>query len=211
MPVVLGEVAGVGPVDGHAADRVEQHDVVDDGLERRRPRRPLAPASVAGPGRRHERRPAAADLDQLGQDRERDLLGGLGAEVDAGRRAQRGEPLLGEAGLLAQPRAHGGRRASARRRARRTRRRAKRGGERLLVPVPLGRDDDVRRAASGSSRREVGIVRATRSAVGNASGSATGSKTVTRQPAAAPSAASAPAIGVVPATHRTGAGRCGST
>ena len=34
---------------------------------------------------------------------------------------------------------------------------------------------------------------------------------VTRQPAAEPSATSAPAMGVVPATHRTGAGRCGST
>ena len=51
----------------------------------------------------------------------------------------------------------------------------------------------------------------TRSAPGKASGSAIGSKTETRQPAAEPSATSAPAMGVVPATHRTGAGRCGST
>ena len=59
-----------------------------------------APAGAPGerrrPGRGHEVGPAAPDLDELGEDRERDLLGGLGAEVQAGRGAQRGEPLLGE-------------------------------------------------------------------------------------------------------------------
>ena len=48
-PVVLGEVARVLALDGHAADRIEQHDVVDDRFERDR----LAsapPATVAGPG-----------------------------------------------------------------------------------------------------------------------------------------------------------------
>ena len=103
---MLGEVPGVRALDGHAADRVEQDDVVDDRLERRSsagidPRRPSP-----GPGDGHEVGAAAPDLDELGEDRQGDLLGRLGAEVEAGRRPQRGEPLLGDRRLLAQPLAH---------------------------------------------------------------------------------------------------------
>ena len=45
-------------------------------------------------GRGHERRRPAPDLDELGQDRQGDLLGGLATEIETGRGAQRGQPLL---------------------------------------------------------------------------------------------------------------------
>ena len=54
--------------------------------------------------------------------------------------------------------------------------------DRLLVPDPLARDDDVRRRV-GVEAADVGRA-ADRSAPGNASASAIGSMTVTRQPAA---------------------------
>ena len=66
-------------------------------------------------------------------------------------------------------------------------------------------------ATSGVEPARCPCRRTTRSAPGKSSGSAIGSKIETRQPAAEPSVTSAPAMGVVPATHRTGAGRCGST
>ena len=74
----------------------------------RRGRRRVAGRASPGPATATNVGPAAPDLDELGEDRERDLLGRLGAEVDAGRRPQRGEPLLGEAGLVAQPLPDGG-------------------------------------------------------------------------------------------------------
>ena len=94
--VVLGEVPGVGAVHGHAAHRVESAR-----CRRRRARGSCAasrPATRRRAGRRDERRPAAAHLDQFGEDRDRDLLGRLGAQVDAGRCPQRSDPLLGDLG-----------------------------------------------------------------------------------------------------------------
>ncbi len=52
-----------------------------------------APATVAGRGRSDEVRPPPADLDELGQDREGDLLRGLRAEIETGRRPQRRDAL----------------------------------------------------------------------------------------------------------------------
>ena len=46
--------------------------------------------------RRGELGPAAADRDQLGEDRHGDLLGRRGADVHPARRPQRGNALLGE-------------------------------------------------------------------------------------------------------------------
>jgi hypothetical protein len=92
-------------------------DVVDDGLER---------STAAGarerrrPGRRDERRPPAPDLDELGEDRQGDLLRRLRAEVHAGRRPERSEPLLRQAGVVAEPLANDVRPGSARRRDRHT-------------------------------------------------------------------------------------------
>ena len=86
------------PVDGHPAHGVEQDDVVDRDRLGRVPagrrwrrwpaRRPAWPARG-----RHEGGPTAADLDELGQDRDGDLGGLLRAEVEAGRRPQGGDPL----------------------------------------------------------------------------------------------------------------------
>ena len=49
----------------------------------------------------YERGPAAADLDELSEDRDRDLLGGLGPKVDARGRPEGRESLLREAILVA--------------------------------------------------------------------------------------------------------------
>ena len=117
-PVVLGQVPGVGAVDGHPAHRVGQHDVVDDGLEGDVLGQPGGDGRRAGRG--HEVRPAAADLDELGEDGQGDLLGRLGAEVEAGRGAQRGDRARRR---WSSPRAATRARrrpGSARRRARRT-------------------------------------------------------------------------------------------
>ena len=198
------------PIDGHAADRIEQHDVVDDRLGRSHLE--LAgrrPATVAGPGEATKSAGPAADLDELGQDREGDLLGRLGAEVHPGRRAQRRRSARARA---SSPRAatRGRRRpASATRPGRRTRRR---GSARRRRP-PRPRCPGSRRRRTARRRVQAPDVGPDDDPLGagNASASAIGSMTVTRQPAAAPSGASAPAIGVVPATHRSGAGRCGST
>ena len=79
---MLGEVTDVGAVHGHAADRVEQHDVVDDGLDLEEPARPR-PASPARV--RPRMSPSPPDLDELGQDGQGDLLGSLAAEIESGR------------------------------------------------------------------------------------------------------------------------------
>ena len=140
--VVLGEMPGVRLVDGHPADRVDEHDVVDDRLERDRVGQP---GHRRGTGRGDEVGPAAADLDQLDQDRQRDLLGRLGADVEPGRRPERGDPLVADGRLLAQPVAdHPG--AGRRRDEPDVRRLAgQRQPDRLLVPDALAGDDDVRR------------------------------------------------------------------
>ena len=203
-PVVLGEVPGVGALDGHAADRIDQDDVVDDRLER--DRLGDGPGDGRGTRRRDEVGAAPPDLDQLGQDRQRDLLGRLGPDVQPGRGPQRGDPLVTDRRLLAQPLADDA--GAGRRRDETDVRRVAREREPdgLLVPDPLAGDDDVRRRVRGRGRgcRPSAW---TRSAPGKASASAIGSMTVTRQPAAAPSDASAPAIGVVPMTHRSGGGQ----
>ena len=108
-PVVLGEVARVGPLHGHAADRIQQHDVVDGrGRWRHRGARRPTPASVAGPGDATKVGRPTPDLHELGQDGDRDLLGRLGAQVHPGRRAQRGDPFRPEHRLLVEPLAHDG-------------------------------------------------------------------------------------------------------
>ena len=173
------------------------------------PRTP--PASVAGPGAATNVRTAAAHLDQLGEDRERDLLGRLRAEVQAGRRAQRGESLLGDARLLAQPR-HGRRRpASATRRARRTRRPAR--GPRRRPPRPRRPGSRRRRTATGRARGSrssdpCGRARRPGNRVGHGDRIDQGDTPAGGRRRARRARA---AIGVVPATQRSGAGRCGST
>ena len=82
--VVLGEVAGVPRSTVMPQTGSSRTMSSTTGLESAATG---SPARRAGerrrPGRRHEVRPAAADLDELGEDREGDLLGRLGAEVDA--------------------------------------------------------------------------------------------------------------------------------
>ena len=120
-----------------------QHDVVDDRLERDR----LGddPGDGRGTGRCDEVRPAAPDLDELGQDREGDLLGGLGADVEAGRCSQRGDPVVADRRLLAQPLAHDAGTCRRRDEAHVGHVTREREPDRLLVPDPLARDDDIRR------------------------------------------------------------------
>ena len=143
----------MGPVDGHPAHRVVEHDVVDDRLEGD------VLGQAAGDGRRagrgHEVRPAAPDLDELGQDGQGDLLGGLGAEVQAGRGAQRGDPLVADGRLLAQPLADDA--GAGRRRDETDIRRVagQRQPDGLLVPDALAGDDDVRRGV-GVEAADVG-------------------------------------------------------
>ena len=75
--------------------------------------RVIAARQAAGHGRRSGRGdevgPTAADLDELGQDRQGDLLRGLGAEIDAGRSPERRDALVADRRLLAQPVADDGR------------------------------------------------------------------------------------------------------
>jgi hypothetical protein len=94
-------MAGVRPVHGHAADRVLEHDVVDDWLQRDRLRDPGRDGR--GARRRDEIGAPAANLDELGEDRQRDLLGGLGTDVEAARGPQCGDPFVPDGRLLAQP------------------------------------------------------------------------------------------------------------
>ena len=80
----------------------------------------------------------------------------------------------------------------------------------LLVPDPLARDDDVRRGL-GIEAPDVG--RGV-DALGARERVGVGDRVDDRDPPAggrARGATSAPAIGVVPTTHSSGAGRCGST
>ena len=169
-----------------------------------------SPATRRRSRRRDEVGAAAADLDQLGEDRERDLLGRLRTEVHAGRRPQRGEPLLGQSRLLAQPRPDGG---GAGRRGDESDVAgvaAQRPRERLLVPLALGRDDDVRaRLAVDRDEVRLGPDRGGGRERGRRPRS--GRRASPSNPAAVPSSTSAPAIGVMPATHRSGLGRFGST
>ena len=71
-----------------------------DWLGRRRRRR------VAGPGAATKSARPASDLDELGEDRERDLLGGLGTEVEPGGARRAASRSSRDARLVAQPRAH---------------------------------------------------------------------------------------------------------
>ena len=203
---MLRDVSGVVLVDGHAADRVHQDDVVGNGRDRpsgatRLPRRPW-PDRVT-----RRSRPSPPDLDQLGKDREGDLFGRFGADVHAGRRSQRREPFLGETGLLPRPGPNGGGPGRRRDKAHVAGVAPQGPGQGLLIPLPLRRDHDIRaRLAVNGDEVHVGP-----KACGNAAASAIGSKSVTTKPAAVPSSTSAPAIGVVPATQSCGLGRFGST
>src|SRR3954451_11008061 len=101
--VMVGEMPGVSALDSHAADRVDQHDVVDDRLERDR----LGQARDRRWTRRGDEICAPpADLDQLRENRQRNLLGRLRADVETGRRPERGDPLLADRRLLTQPLPH---------------------------------------------------------------------------------------------------------
>ena len=198
----------MGAVHGHPADRVEQHDVVDDGLGWSGAGAP--PASVAGPGEAtNVARPRRTWTSSARIDRATSSAVSAPRSRPAGaRRAARRSS--GIAGVVAQPRADDRR---ARRRGDEAHVRhvaCQRGGRAPPRPRPLAS----RRPRPGQSRGRAPRCpcrRTTRSAPGKACGSAIGSKTETRQPAAEPSVTRAPAMGVVPATHRTGAGRCGST
>src|SRR4029079_1879529 len=81
-PLVLREMARSRPIDGHPTDRVLQRDIVGDGLDRGHSRTSRAPCG-RGAGRRDEGRAPTPDLDELGEDRQGDLLGGLCATVEA--------------------------------------------------------------------------------------------------------------------------------
>ena len=211
-PVVLGEVAGVLPVHGHPADGIDEHDVVDDGRGVGRPgeRGGIAPGQGRRTRRRHEGGPATADLDELGEDGEGDLLGRLGAEVEAGRGAERGDPLGFE---------HVSSRSHVTDHGRPRRRRDEPDVGDVARAAPRGPPPRPRRPGSPRRRTAARRTRASRAPCrpgpprqpGTLRPSPTGSNTDTCQPVAAPSATSAPAIGVVPATQRCGAGRCGST
>ena len=95
-----------------------------------------------GAGRGHECRRPSPDLDELGQDGDRDFLGRLGAQVDPGGRAQRGDPFRPEHRLLGQPLADDGGAGRRGDQADIGRLAGQCGRGRLLVPDPLGRDDD---------------------------------------------------------------------
>lgn len=92
-------MAGPLALDGHPADGVEEDDLVARSgfglLLRLRGR--------SGDRRRSggsdEGGPTTADLNELGEDREGDLLGRLGPDVEPGRRPQRSDPLLGDLDL----------------------------------------------------------------------------------------------------------------
>ena len=211
--VVLGEVPGMLAVHGHPAHRVEQDDVVDDRRERRASS--AAAAAVAGQRRRARRRPRTR-RGRAGPGRAR--RGSRSRSPRASRRRGRCPPA--PAAPPAAPRARWPRRAatSGRRRARVGDATSptyddvapQRRGERLLVPDALRRDDDVRRQLGVDARRARSPSTPARRP-GRRRASAIGSNTDTRQPVAAPRVASAPTIGVVPASHSDGAGRCGST
>ena len=176
----------------------------------RRRRGAPAPTSVAGPGRGHERRPAAADLDELGQDRYGDLGGGLGPEVDPGRRPHREDAVRLDA-LVEEPGPDGRGPGRAGDQPDVGDVEPERRGDRLLVPDALAGDDDVRPDGRARQGGEVVADDDAEPRRQDGSASATGSIRVTSKPIPAPSSARAAAIGVVPATHRAGAGRCGST
>ena len=106
-------------------------------------------------GRGHERRRPAPDLDELGQDRQGDLLGRLATEIETGRGTQGGEPLFGDRRVVAEPRADDRR---ARRRGDEAHVRhvtCQGGGQRLLVPDPL-RGDHHGRGQTGVEPGDVG-------------------------------------------------------
>ncbi len=140
---------------GHAADGIEQDDV-----RSRRDRGLLQSAGLATGERGRSRRgdevgPTATDGDELGEDRQGDLCRRLGAEVQARGSTKRGEALGGHAGLLPEPGPDGDRPSRRRDEPGVGDVAHERGGQRLLVPLALRRDDDVRRDVE----RQTGQVR----------------------------------------------------
>ena len=180
-------------VDGHPADRVEQHDVVDDGREAASAigSDPApSPASVAGPAGPRTTRVHAAPGPARPGSRAR--------SPRASRRRGRCPPA--RAAPPAAPRGRSPRRAATR--ARRRRGSARPPGRRTTRPAAGPRRAPPRPRCPAWRRRRTATARDrpcpravtvdTRSASGNASASAIGSNTDTRQPVAAPSVASAP-------------------
>src|SRR4051794_4465927 len=141
--VVIGEVPGVSALDRHAADRIDQDDVVNDGFECDRLRDDAG--DRCGAWRRDEVGAASADLDELGKDRQGHLFGRLGTDIHPGRRPQRADPLVTDRCLLAKPLANDSptRRGRDEAHVRGLTRERKADG--LLVPDALARDDDIRR------------------------------------------------------------------
>ena len=117
---------------------------------------------------------------------------------------------VGHARLVAQPRPDDGGAGRRRDEPDVGRVAGERRGQRLLVPDALGGDDDRRARCRDRAPRCRCRPRPVRRP-GRRRGRRSDRRSSTRQPAAEPRLTSAAAIGVVPATHRIGAGRCGST
>ena len=171
------------PLDGHPADRIEQHDVVDDRLERDR----LAgspPATVAGPGdATKSARPRRTWTSSARIDRATSSAVSApsrGRPAPAARRSARRRSSSPRAATRGRRR-HGSARRPARRRTRRA-----------SAPAPTASSSQMPWLATttygdaSGSRPRMSAEAWTRSAPGKASASAIGSMTVTRQPAAAP-------------------------
>src|SRR4051794_38713570 len=141
--VVIGEVPGVSALDRHAADRIDQDDVVHDGFECDRLRDDAGDHCRAW--RRDEIRAASSDLDELGKDRQGHLFGRLRTDIHPCGRPQRGDPLVTDRRLLAKPLANDTRTRRRRDEAHVRGLTRERKADRLLVPDALARDDDVRR------------------------------------------------------------------
>ena len=174
----------MGAVHGHAADRVEQHDVVDDGLDRREPAR-RRPASPDRARPRTSPCPRRTWTSSARIDRATSSAVSPPRSRPAGAR-KRGEPFFRDRRPRRGATRGRPRRASARRRAPRTTRH----GPARRPSASSSQTPCVATTTAGAvpgSSPAMSVPTTTRSAPGKSSGSAIGSKTETRQPAAEPS------------------------
>ena len=203
-PVVLGEVAGVRAVDGHAADRVEQHDVVDDRFERRSSRA-MPPATVAGPG---EATKSARPRRTWTSSARIESATSSAVSAPRSRPAGARSAASRSSATVVSSRSHVADDAGPGRRGDEPDVRRRRGSATAPTAsssqIPWRRDDDVRRGV-GVEAADVGRGD---DPIGAREGVGLGDRVDdgdTASPAAEPRRASAPAIGVVPMTQRTGA------